>query len=337
MAAPGGIGSSIGVAAESTYGTFITPARWFEFLDESFDYEKVIAQGEGLKGATPVNAANRRVIGTTAGSGDLNLEIPTKGLGLLLSMFMGASALTQQAATAAWLQVHTLTALLGKSLTIQKGVSSALGVVTPYTFLGCKGSKFELHASVGALVTGKFSFDAQDVVTSQSYAAPSYSPLSAGFVFAGGSIVVGGSPTFSTTALSTGGTALAQISDFSLMVDRALKNDRYYFNNSGKKAEPIDGKAKITIQMKADFIDTTLPAAYMADTDLSVVLTFVGATIASTYKETLQIVLPLVNFNGELPKINSAQIISMSVDGEVLDDRTNSPLYIGYQSSDTAL
>lgn len=333
----GGLGSSIGMAVESTYGTYVAPTRWFEFLDESFDYNKVIADAAGLKQGRLVEPGNRSVVATSDGAGDLQIEIPTKGLGLLLSMFMGANTLTQQAASAAWLQVHTLADLLGKSATIQKGVASALGVVTPYTFYGCKGSKFDLQASVGKFVTGKFTFDAQSADTAQSYAAPSYVANPNNFVFAGGSIVAGGSPTFSTTVLSTGGTAVIGISDFTLSVDRALETGRYYFNNAGKKAEPVSGVPTIGLSVKADYIDTTFPFAHLADTSLSVVLTFVGATIASTYKETLQIVIPLVKFRGELPKVNGPKIIGLSLNGKGYDDATNNPLYIGYQSSDTAI
>lgn len=337
MTAAGGLGSSIGMGVESTYGTYAVPTRWFEFMDENLDFNKVIADAQGIKQGRLVEPGNRSVIGTSDGAGDMHIEIPTKGFGLLLSMFMGVNTLTQQAATAAWLQIHTLADLLGKSATIQKGVSSALGVVTPYTFYGCKGSKFDLQASVGKFVTGKFTFDAQNVDTVQSYAAPSYIANPNNFVFAGGSIVAGGAPTFSTTALSSGGTAIAAISNFSLSVDRALETGRYYFNNAGKKAEPINGIPNIGISVKADYIDTTFTAAHLADTSLSVVLTFVGATIASTYKETLQIVIPLVKFRGELPKVAGPKIVNLSLTGKGYDDGTNSALYIGYQSSDTAI
>lgn len=337
MTAAGGLGSSVGFAPESTYGTYAVPTRWLEFLDESLDFNKVIADAQGLKQGRLVEPGNRSVIATSDAAGDIHLEIPTKGLGLLMSMFMGANTITQQAATAAWLQVHTLADLLGKSATIQKGVSSALGVVTPYTFLGCKGSKFDIQASVGKIVTGKFTFDAQDMVISQSYAAPSYIASPNNFVFSGGQIIVGGSPSFSTAALSAGGTPVAAITDFSLSVDRVLETGRYYFNNAGKKAEPVSGVPIIGISLKADYIDTTFPAAHQADSSLSVVLTFTGATIASTYKETLQIVLPLVKFRGELPKVNGPKIVPLSLTGKAYDDATNQPLYIGYQSSDTAI
>jgi hypothetical protein len=337
MAIGNGIGSSVGFAAESTFGSFATPSRWLEFMDENLDFNKVIAQGKGLRATGIMDASNRRVIAGSSAAGDINLEIPTKGLGLLLSMFFGASTLTQQGASAAWLQVHTLADLLGKSLTIQKGVPTTAGTVVPYTFLGCKGSKMELHSSIGQLVTGKFSFDAYDMITSQAYAAPSYPTTSLPLSFAGGSLMVGGSPVFSTTALATGGTPIAAVTDFGFTLDRALDASRFYFGGSGKKAEQIPGLALGKINLKADFVDTTFPVAFAADTPLSLVLTFVGQTIASTYKETLQLVIPAIRFNNELPKVNGPKIISLSIDGDILDDRVNSPIYLGYQSSDTAL
>lgn len=36
---------SVGLGVESVYGTAVARTRWFEFLDESFNYVKSVKQG----------------------------------------------------------------------------------------------------------------------------------------------------------------------------------------------------------------------------------------------------------------------------------------------------
>ena len=40
--------SSIGISIESTYKTYVAPTRWYEFTDESINWDKNVKQGVGL-------------------------------------------------------------------------------------------------------------------------------------------------------------------------------------------------------------------------------------------------------------------------------------------------
>lgn len=55
---------SIGVAAESTYGTPVTVTRWFEFLSGSDTLTKapVVVESEGLRYGGKVKRASRSVV-----------------------------------------------------------------------------------------------------------------------------------------------------------------------------------------------------------------------------------------------------------------------------------
>ena len=50
-----GLGGQLGLAAESTYGTFVAPTRWFEFNSESLHLERERIESAGIR-------AGRRVL-----------------------------------------------------------------------------------------------------------------------------------------------------------------------------------------------------------------------------------------------------------------------------------
>ncbi|MBK8399926.1 MAG: hypothetical protein IPL29_02295 [Propionivibrio sp.] len=120
---------SIGLGVESTYGTAVARTRWFEFLDESFNYVKSIKQGQGMRVGSRVARSGRRVVASAEGAGDLTVEAVTKGLGLLWQLAVGSGTSTLVSA-GLYQQVFTL-ADVPSSATIQKGIPRAMARSTP--------------------------------------------------------------------------------------------------------------------------------------------------------------------------------------------------------------
>jgi hypothetical protein len=89
--------------------------------------------------------------------------------------------------------------------------------------------------------------------------------------------------------------------------------------------------------MTAEFTDTTLLAAYLADTTTAIVLTFTGAVIASGQNEKLVITIPAAKFNADTPNVPGPGVIDLAMTYEAYDDGTNQPLTIVYQTADTSL
>ena len=163
---------SVGLGVESVYGTGVTPTRWFEFLDESFNYAKNVKQGQGFRVGSRVARSGRRVVASAEGSGDLTVEAVTKGLGLLWQLAVGSGTSTLVSG-GLYQQVFTL-ADVPPSATIQKGIPRADGTVDAYTFTGCMVESLTIDCPNADIVKVKTSWNAKDVTTATAYTAPSY-------------------------------------------------------------------------------------------------------------------------------------------------------------------
>jgi len=325
MAIGSGIGSQLGIAAETTFNTPVTVSRFYEFTNESLNYSKKTAVGMGLRAGGQLPRSQRRVVTTTEVKGEVNLDLPTRGLGLLLSLATGSAPSPTTVASGVYSYTFTLADLAGKSFTTQVGVPQYGGTVTPKTISGCKVDGFELAVTSGGLATGKFTIDAAGFTTATALATASYSAATNIFHFAQGAITVDGS-------------SVANIKDFSMKVENTLKDDRYNLGAAGLKAEQvINGFRKITGKITAEFTDTTLLTKFINDTATGLALTFTGNTISSTYKETLSITLSAVKFDGDTPQVGGPEVIDVNFSFEAYDNGTDQPLTIVYQTADSSL
>jgi hypothetical protein len=325
MAIGAGIGAQFGIVNEVTFNTYVAPTRFYEFNSESLQYEKNVAVGMGLRAGGQIARAQRRVVTTFGGSGDLELDLPTRGLGLLLSHAMGTAPAGTLVSTGVYTYSFTLGDVFGRSFTAQAGVPQYGGTVLSKTLTGCKVSGFELGVDNGGIAVGKFSLDSAGFVTTQSLATASYPLNGSIFHFAQGAITVDAG-------------AVLNVKDFNLSVDNNLKNDRYAIGNLGAKSEQtLGGFRKVSGKLTAEFTDATLMNKFLTDSSAALELTFTGGTIASTYKDTLKITIPAAKFDGEAPAVSDDGPVDLSMDFEAFDDGTNQPLTIFYQTSEATL
>jgi hypothetical protein len=213
----------------------------------------------------------------------------------------------------------TLGDVYTKSFTTQVGVPQYNGTVTPKTLGGCKISSFELAVSNAGFATGRFSVDGASFTTATALATASYSTSTNLFHFAQGAVTVDG-------------TAVANIKEFSLTVDNALKADRFNLGASGvKSTQVINGFRKITGTMTAEFTDTTLLTKFLADTTASLGMTFTSGS------DSLAITVSAVKFDGEAPQVGGPEVIDVNFSFEAYDNGTDAPLTIVYTTADAAL
>lgn len=334
--------ASVGIGAETTFGTAVTPTRWYEFLTESLKFTPVKKQGMGLRVGRRFPNSNRRVNAVTKdGQGDMEIELVSKGMGMLWQAALGTGTSTLvSGSTYQQLFTPLMGATMLPKLTVQKGVVQAGGTVDAYTFSGCTVDAVELTCPNGDIVKAKFTIDMANLSTAIGYTAPSYpaSPVNL-FHFAQGAITMGGSVTVpTTTALATGGTAVANVRDFSLKYDNIIKADRYNFGGGGVKAQPTLGAGSCSGQMTIEYDSTTIRDAYLNDTPLALTLTFQTTQALSAGFETFQVVLPEIKLNGDLPVANGTDLITMSVPFDVLDNGVAAyPIYLAHRTADTAL
>jgi len=327
MAIGSGIGSWLGIKKESVFGTAVTVDRFYEFNSEGTKYVKNTVVGQGLRNGGLVARANRRVVTTLAGEGDFEVDMQTRGMGLLLSLATG-SVPTGTLANGAYTYLFTASDLIGDSFTTQVCVPQYGGTETYKTLNGCKMTNFELSVGAGDIAKAKFSLDSRGFSSGSSTSATvAYANIATSnlFHFAQGSITDNVSTTY------------ANIKDFSLTIDNSLKTDRYNLGAGGSKAEQIiNGFRTISGKVTAEFTDTVLLDKFIADTTAGLKLTFEGATIGTT-TELLSITLPTCKFDGDSPMVSGPGVIDVSFGFTVFDNGTDEPFTITYRTLDSAL
>lgn len=314
MAIGSGIGAQLGIATETTFNTPVTVTRFYEFTNESLNYNKNTAVGLGLRAGGQLPRSQRRVVTTSDASGDINLDLPTSGLGLLLAHATGTFP-----TKAAGSFTFTLGDVGLKSFTSQVGVPQYGGTVTPKTIGGCKISSWELAVSNAGIATGRFSVDGASFTTATALATASYSSTTNLFHFA-------------QSAITVDGTAVANIKDFTLTVDNVIKTDRFNLGAAGiKSAQVNNGFRKITGTVTAEFTDTTLLAKFLSDASAALALSFTSGS------DALSITVSAVKFDGEAPQVAGPEVIDVNFSFEAYDNGTDAPLTIVYTTADAAL
>lgn len=330
MAIGSGLGSSVGVSAEASYGTYQAPTRFFPA--RSFNVKKVIntVPHGGVAAGRP--AAPDEVVTTTAATGQIQTDVLRKDFGLLLAHLMGSSSTpVQQGATAAYLQTHVFNNNAGKSLTLQAGLPNVGGTVTPASALGCKITQAEFSCAVDGLVEATFDFDAKTYTESESLAAASYTASNTPFHFGEMTVKLG---TYGAEASVQG------VRSVNLTISRPQDTGRFYAGNSGTKSEPIwnefaeiTGTLEVDFVTKADFIDR-----FVNHTSTSLVLEWVGATpIESTYYPTLRFTCPKVYFSGDVPEVSGGEVLKASIPFKAFYDPANGLATAHYMSTDTSV
>ncbi len=334
MAIGSGLAASIGVAAESTYGTYVAPTRFYEFTKEDLKKVKTTIQGGGLAAGRFAQLGSRRVLATVGGAGTVDLDVTNKGYGLLIAHLLGSSAApVQQAATTAYLQTHNLGDNIGKYLTVQKGVPDTGGTVRPYSFLGGKVTSATFQCDVMGHLSSTVEFDFKDVSEAQALAAPSYA---AGYApFHGGQMVVK-LGTFGAEAAITG------VKKVEVKIERPLANERFYASAAGfpaTKSEPImNDYISVSGTLETDYVTKAdLADRFAADTSTALVIEWVGPIIASTYKETFRIKVPLIFVDSDTPSVEGPDIVSTAYNFTAQSDGTNPVVTIEYMSTDTTV
>lgn len=328
MAIGSGLGAQLGIAAESTYGTFVASTKFVEFAKESLVLKKTTAQSAGIAAGRLLALSSRRVLTQKEVSGSIDLEVTNKAMGLFLQALMGTSVTpVQQGATTAYLQTHTLADTAGKSLSIQKGVPLTTGTVTDKSFVGCKVTSAEFSCEVGGMLMASFEFDGKDCDETQTLAAASYPSMSP-FHFGQMAVKAG---SFGAE------TALDGIRKVSVKVERPQATDRFYAGQSGLKKEPISNDlVKITGSLEMDYVATTLDDLHTSDAATSFVWEFLGPTIESPHVETFRVTLPAIRVDEAPPTVDGFDVIKPTINFTGLYDGTNQPV-ITYMSTDTAL
>lgn len=332
MAVRSGLGSQIGFSAESTYGTYVAPTRFYEYASETLKKETEFVQGGGLAAGRAVQSGSRRTLTRQFGSGGFEMDVPNQKFGLLIAHLMGsATTPVQQAATIAYLQTHAYTAdNFGFSLTGQVGIpDTSTGTVRPYSFLGGKVASMEFGCGVGEQLRVTTNFDFRQVSEAQSIATASYPTGVANWGYNDMTVKMG---TYNSEV------AVAGINGVTATIERPMKTDRAS-STAGLKGEPIvNDYANISGTVDSEFYDKTILADRFANnTSTALVWEFVGANIASTYFYTFRLRCPMIFFESDTPQVGGPDVVGGTYNWTAKSDGTNPVATIEYMSIDTTI
>jgi hypothetical protein len=330
MAIRSALAAQLGIAESSTFGTYQTPTRFLEFVEESFEYTIERVESPGLRANNRVLRTDRYAPGQKRVEGSVTLEPATKGFGLVLKHALGATSITTPSgATDARLHRHTLGDIFGTSLTVQVGRPDTSGTVQPFSFNGMRVDTFSLTNSVDELLVSEIGFVGQDQTTAESLATATYPTTSSAaayeqFYWTQGVISVAGAP-------------VGIITDFEVEVNNSLKSDRYFLGGATMSEPILAGMTEITGSITAEFDSLTALNRFVNNTQVALSAKWTAATaIESTTFPYVEVTIPKVRFDGGSPTVGGPDVLTVELPFKALNDGTNAPITIDYMTSDTA-
>lgn len=337
--------ASIGFKEESVYGTAVTVDSFAEFNSETFDWTPTFSDpATAHRVGRRLGAADRRVLTSESVGGSFTTPLFSKGLGKLFDAALGTSA-SNVASGAAYQQLFTQTSDdYLPSFTIQKGIpllgGSATIATQTYTGMVCNGFDLSVPNQGEPSIAWNWIGKAVDLAT--AYATPSYISSNSLLSFVHGSITIGGSVTVpTTTALATGGTAVANVESIDLSYANNLDTGGHNLGAAGRLSRsPARGLPTVSGSMTIEYDSNTIRDAYKAQTDLALVLTFALTTaITGSYYPTIQFTIPVIRLDGELAKVGSgSEPVKQTIPFTGLDGRTAAnPFYVAIVTTETAV
>jgi len=333
MAIRSALAAQLGLAESSTFGTYQTPTRFLEFLEESLEYQIERVESAGLRANNRVLRTDRYAPGQKRVEGSVTLEPATKGYGLILKHVLGSSSIsTPSGATLARLHAHTLGDIFGTSLTVQVGRpdTSSAGVVQPFSFLGMKVDSATFSSSVDEILQSEISFVGQDLTTAQSLATATYPTT--------GSAAAYEQFYWTQGVVSIGGSSVAVVTDFEIEINNNLKSDRYFLGGATMSEPIIAGMTEITGTVTLEFNGLTAYNRFVNNTQAAINAKWTAATaIEGSTFPYFEIDIAKARFDtGGDPQIGGPDVLTQEIPFKVLNDGTNQPITINYLTSDTA-
>jgi len=256
---PSFLDAQFGCAAESTYGTRVTPTLFLPFLSEGVKFVQDYLQSKSYRTGRQFPQLQRP--GLKRAQGPIKFEFAPQGLQLLTKHMLGSLN-----TTGAGPYVHTATpgALNGLSLTVQIVKTDRGGTSRPFDYKGVKITDWTIDAKVGEIATLELGTYGQAEDTSQTVATATYPSNWLPFTFVEGSLTLG--------AVST------PVAELSIKGDNGLGLDVGQLG-SGLVREPVTQQIRqITGTIDADFSDLVAYARYTGQTQVTLVATFAQAS-----------------------------------------------------------
>jgi hypothetical protein len=259
-----GIDAQLGLAAETTWGVFQTPARFLEFTTESLKLDKARVESKGIRKGKRVQRSDQWAAGRVSVGGDVEFEVGNKGFGLLFKHMLGSVTTTSPGTTT---KKHScqLGDPYGLGFTVQMGRPDTGGTVDPFAYLGCKVTNWELSNAVDDILMLKLGLDGSGEDTSTGLAAASAPAETENLYWTGGSVTIAG------TEIS--------VKDVSFTGDNGMKTDRHFIRSGAatKKEQLAAQLAQLGGNLTAEFEGLTAYNRFVNGTVATIVGTWTGS------------------------------------------------------------
>jgi hypothetical protein len=321
------IDAQFGIVSEVTYGTPVTVTRFYEFNTESIKRVVGRVESKGHRKDQLVARADRSQPYKMGAAGTVELDVPTKGFGLMLKHCLGGAAIST-ATDSNYTQTFTLAEAL-PAFTAQLARPLNDGTPTPWTYHGCKVLSLELVMDKLGKLVATVELDAEDEENSTGLATASYTSTTDVFSWAGGSATIDASS--------------AELERFRVKITNPLRTDKYRLRSSVLKKEPTrNDHAMIEWELVVDHTAMTnynkFAAAARADTFGALVATFDGPVAhAGTTVPRLEITIPAARFDAaDGINVTDWQELTGTYTGIGTDNGSAEPITITYRTSDAA-
>lgn len=301
MAIKSGLAAQLGVKAETTWGTFVAPTRFYPLISESLTEEIDRLESEGIVTGLRVLNTAQWAAGNVDVGGDIETELYQQGMGALLKACFGAVS-----TSGAGPYTHTFTPgdLTDDHLSVQVGKPDVAGTVQPFSFSGMKVTDWELSMEAGGLVTLSTSLIGKQLATSDSLATASFGTGTATpFTFKHASATIAG--------------GAANVKKLTIQGSNGLDGDRRFIG-SEYRAEPLEAELREyggTVDL--EFESLTQMNRFRNATEVALVAT-ISAGASASLTTTMN-----VRFDGATPEVDGRGIVQLSAPYKCIGSTTD--------------
>jgi hypothetical protein len=334
-----GLDGQVGFVSETTWGTAVTVTRFPEINNESMKKEVTWLEPAGLRVGTKAKRVSRIVQSRTWVSGDVELDLVTLGMGLLVKHMLGSTITTTTLiAGSAYKQVHVPGDYKGLGMTVQVGRPEPSGTVRAFTYAGCKVISWEFTVEDNAYPKLKLTLDGKSETTATALATASYLAGASAWNFSQATLKLGGTPSTSAgeTTIAGGTTVATIVKNFSVSGTTPMATERFGLGNAGLKAEPLENDIPTyTGSLGAEFNRDELYALYSNNTTTALQMDLTGAAIgANNY--LFSIIMPAIKLKAAAPALSGPDIVPMSTDYEVYNNEVDPTIQIKIVSTESS-
>jgi hypothetical protein len=330
MAIASGLGSSFGLAQETTYGTVVTPNRFYEFDSAALALDQTYQESVGLRAGRTFAPSGRTKRTTRQAGGTTPMDVPTKDFGSVLNLMHSLTVTpVQQAATAAYLQTHLIgTSQPNRSATLQTNGPTSQAADYAFTWPGSVLTSAAFSLDTGGILKTTLTWDSADELT------PDTTPTGPSLTTPSYATGISSWTHVDVVSLTMNSVAVAGVKSINWTWTQPYKTDRWFLGSGATKAKPIpNGLATIEGTMDLEWYDTAAYLLFRAGTFASLVFDLQGATIASTYKEQFKSTMSAVQYRGGSPGVDGPDVLDASVPFVAKDDSTNPPWKVEYMET----